>query len=235
MINLPPAPTYIHQHPLTPHLPKPPLAARKTTKRQPKHHHYHHHEAHHHRAHQNGKLPSTHPRPPFLNQPPTMPFNPVNTTLHPCLNAPHPNLAPRSPLRHRSAPHPPRPAQQGTWRRLERRIRGKIWTGKASGGELGNGIGNGNWGVMEEEREETRMYELTEKERGVGRMVVEECSWEVEREETEGSAGREKRRGDEKEERLERAAELLGRQGKVGVEVSDEVEDEVVEERRVAV
>jgi hypothetical protein len=88
--------------------------------------------------------------------------------------------------------------------------------------------------MEEEEREETRMYELSEREREKERKVVEEWSWDVERRES-GSTGQgvEKRRGDEKDARLERAAELLGRQGKV--EVSDETEYEVVEERRVVV
>ncbi|OBT86582.1 hypothetical protein VE02_05120 [Pseudogymnoascus sp. 03VT05] len=130
-------------------------------------------------------------------------------------------------------PTPPLPAPQGTWRRLEKRIRGKIWTGKGTSGRVksgksGNGYGSVNWGMMEEEeeREETRMYELSERERAKEQKVVveagkaEEWSWDGGGRES-GSTGEEgeegkKRRGDEKEARLERAAELLGRQGKGG-------------------
>ena len=81
------------------------------------------------------------------------------------------------------------------------------------------------------------MYELTEREKEAGRRVVEakaeEWSWDVEGgRETEGSSGGvERRRGDEKQARLERAAELLLRQRKM--ELSEE--EEVMGERRILV
>lgn len=92
--------------------------------------------------------------------------------------------------------------------------------------------------IEEEESEQTGMYELTEREMEAGRRVVEakaeEWSWDVEGgRETEGSSGEgvERRRGDEKQARLERAAELLLRQRKM--ELSEE--EEIMGERRILV
>lgn len=81
------------------------------------------------------------------------------------------------------------------------------------------------------------MYELSEREEATRRLEAkaEEWSWDVEGgKETEGSSGGdvEKRRGDEKDARLERAAELLLRQRKM--ELSEE-EAVMEDSRRVVV
>ncbi|OBT61576.1 hypothetical protein VE03_08919 [Pseudogymnoascus sp. 23342-1-I1] len=127
-------------------------------------------------------------------------------------------------------PTPPLPAPQGTWRRLEKRIRGRIWTGKANGKNGKGGPGKGNAWLMDEEEERpepTRMYVLSEREEATRRLEAkaEECSWDVEGgKETEGSSGGgEKRRGVEKDARLERAAELLMRQRRVALREEEEV------------
>lgn len=103
------------------------------------------------------------------------------------------------------------------------------------GTEGNEGMGNG---VSEEEpAEQTRMYEPTEREQEAGRggeKRTEEWSWGVEGgRETDGSSaeGVERRRGNEKQARLERAAELLLRQRKM--ELSEE--EEVNEVKRVVV
>lgn len=66
----------------------------------------------------------------------------------------------------------------------------------------------------EDEAEETKMYELSEREEAVRREAkkTEEWSWGVEGGRETASSEGEGRRVEEKEARLERAAELLGRQ-----------------------